>query len=115
LGLHIFLPLYQRFFEIFSQDHSLTQLDFSANYSSDNGIESNIIKNIENNFVEIKGITNQQSRFFTDKDIEIIALTFDIKNNYNGIYIGTNNEEAYKNILEKINIEWDYRSDKDNE
>jgi hypothetical protein len=92
----------------------LEGLDFSANYSNDSGIDSNIIKSIENNFVEIKGITNQQSRFFTDKDIEIIALTFDIKNNYNGIYIGTNNEKAYKNILEKINIEWDYRSDKDN-
>jgi hypothetical protein len=93
----------------------LEGLNFSANYSNDSGIESNIIKNIEDNFSEIKGITNQQLRFFTDRNIEIIVLTFDTKYNYNGIYIGTNDEEAYKNIVEKINIEWDYRSDKDNE
>jgi hypothetical protein len=45
--------------------------------------------------------------------MEIVAVTFDLKNNYNGIYIGTNNEKVYKNTLEKINIEWHYRSDED--
>jgi hypothetical protein len=93
---------------------ALEGLNFSANYSNDNGIEGNIIKNIEDNFTEIKGITNQQLRFFTNNDVEIIALTFETENKYNGIYIGTNNEEAYKSMLKKISIEWDYRSDKDN-
>jgi hypothetical protein len=76
-------------------------LNFLANYSNDNVIEMNVIKSIENNFTEIKGITNQQLRFFTDNDIEIIALTFETENKYNGIYIWTNNEEVYKNILKK--------------
>jgi hypothetical protein len=45
--------------------------------------------------------------------MEIVAVTFDLKNNYNGIYIGTNNEKVYKNTLEKINMKWHYRSDED--
>jgi hypothetical protein len=93
---------------------ALEGLNFSANYSNDDGIDNNAIKNIENNFTEIKGITNQLLRFFTNNDIGIIALTFDSENKYNGIYIGTNNKEVYKKILEKINIKWDYRSDEDN-
>jgi hypothetical protein len=93
---------------------ALEGLNFLANYSNDNGINNNTIKKIENNFTEINGITNQQLRFFTDNDIGIIALTFESENKYNGIYIGTNNQETYKNILEKINIKWDYRSDEDN-
>jgi hypothetical protein len=92
----------------------LEGLTFAANYSNDNGIGINIIKKIENNFMEIKGITNQQLRFFTDNNIGIIALTFDSENNYNGVYIGTNSKKTYENILDKINIEWDYRSDRDN-
>jgi hypothetical protein len=92
---------------------ALEGLNFLANYSNDSGIDNNVIKYIEKNFTEIKNITNQQLRFFTDNDIEIIALTFESKNKYNGIYIGTNNQETYKNLLEKINIKWDYRSDED--
>jgi hypothetical protein len=91
----------------------LEGLDFTANFSNDDGIENTIIKNVENSFTEIKGITNQQLRFFGCENTGIIALTFDLDNNYNGIYIGTNNKETYNRILEKIDIEWDYRSDKD--
>jgi hypothetical protein len=86
-------------------------LNYSANYSNETAVENDIIKIIENNWNEIKGITNQQLRFFTDKNIEIIVLTTDFENSVNGIYVGTNNEEEYKNILEKINIKWDYRDE----
>jgi hypothetical protein len=88
-------------------------LKFTANDSNDNGYENSIIKNVENNFMEIKGITNQHVRFFSNENIEIIALTFDLENKYNGIYAGSNNKKTFNKILEKINIEWDYRSDWD--
>ena len=91
----------------------LRGLNFTANHSNDNGIENDVITNIENNFTEIKGITNQQLRFFTNDNIGIIAVTFDLENKYNGIFVGTNDEEIYKDILERINIIWDYRSDED--
>jgi hypothetical protein len=45
----------------------LEGLNLSANYSNDNGIEMNTIKSIEDNFTEIKGITNQQLRFLRIK------------------------------------------------
>jgi hypothetical protein len=88
-------------------------LNYTANYSKDDGIDNNIIKDIESNWKEIKGITKQQLRFFANDDYEIIVLTTDLENSVNGIYIGTNNENNYYKILEKINIKWDYRSDKD--
>ncbi|MDR1316604.1 MAG: hypothetical protein LBK13_06990, partial [Spirochaetales bacterium] len=69
---------------------ALEGLKYTANYSNDDGIENNIIKNIENCWNEVTGITNQQLRFFTHDDTEIIALTTDSGNNTNGIYIGTN-------------------------
>ncbi|MDR1284610.1 MAG: SMI1/KNR4 family protein [Campylobacteraceae bacterium] len=94
---------------------ALEGLQYTANYSNDDGIENNIIKNVENYWNEIKGITNQQLRFFTNDDIEIIILTTDLENNANGIYVGTNDKNKFMRILEKINIKWDYRSDKDNE
>jgi len=89
-------------------------LKYNANYSNGTEIENIIIRNIENNWNEIKGITNQQLRFFTNNNTEIIALTTDLKNNVNGIFIGTNNKNIFFEILEIINIKWDYRSDEDN-
>jgi hypothetical protein len=64
--------------------------------------------------MEIKGITNQMLRFFTDENIGIIALTSDAENNYNGIYVGTDDERIHKDILGKIDIKWDYISEDDN-
>jgi hypothetical protein len=93
---------------------ALGGLKYNANYSNDSGIEDSILKNIENNWNEITGITNQQLRFFTNDDIEIIAVTTDLENTANGIYTGTNDKNKFIEILKKINIEWDYRSDKDN-
>jgi hypothetical protein len=90
---------------------ALEGLNFTANYSNDSGIDNNVIERIENSFMEIKGITDQMLRFFTDENIGIVALTFDMENNYNGIYVGSNDEKTYKNILEKIDIKWDYISD----
>ena len=90
-------------------------LKYNTNYSKDNKIKSSIIKKIENGWNEIKGITNQQLRFFENDGREIIALTTDLKNNVNGIYIGTNNKETFIEALGKINIKWDYRSDEDDE
>ena len=88
-------------------------LKFNANYSNETVIKNSIIGNIEKNWKEIQGITNQQLRFFSNNDNEIIVLTTDLEKNVNGIFIGTNNKKVFIEILEKINIEWDYRSDKD--
>ena len=88
-------------------------LKFNANYSTETVIKNSIIGNIEKNWKEIQGITNQQLRFFSNNDNEIIVLTTDLEKNANGIFIGTNNKKVFIEILEKINIEWDYRSDKD--
>ena len=88
-------------------------LKYTANYSNDNGIENDIVKNIENNWNEIKGITNEQLRFFTNSDIEIIVVTTDLENKANGIYVGINDKKKFVETLDKIKIEWDYRTDKD--
>jgi hypothetical protein len=90
---------------------ALEGLKYTANCSNDDGIESDIIKNVENRWNEIKGLTSQQLRFFANDDMEIIVLTTDLENNVNGIYTGTNDKTKFMEMMERINIKWDYRSD----
>jgi hypothetical protein len=94
---------------------ALEGLKYTANCSNDDGIENDIIKSVENHWNEIKGITNQQLRFFANDDMEIIVLTTDLENNANGIYTGTSDQSKFVEILEKMKVKWDYRSDEDNE
>ena len=86
-------------------------LKFNANTETD--LTEIVINQVEDNWTEIKGITNQQLRFFTTDFSDIIVFTTDLNSKINGIYMGSNNHKKYKNIIETLKIEWDYRSDRD--
>ena len=88
-------------------------LKFNANTSDANYLTEITIKIVETNWMELKGITNQQLRFFTSDFTDIIVFTTDLKSTINGLYIGSNNRKKYKNIIDKLKIEWDYRVDRD--
>jgi hypothetical protein len=85
-------------------------LKYNANYSNDAGIENSIINNIEKYWKEIKEITNQQLRFFSNSNRGVIVLTIDLENKVNGLYIGSNNKNLFLNTMDIIDIKWDYRS-----
>lgn len=86
-------------------------LKFNANTETD--LTETVINKIEEFWTEIKGITNQQLRFFTSDFSDIIAFTTDLNSKINGLYIGSNDKKKYKNIIDRLKIEWDYRADID--
>lgn len=88
-------------------------LKFNANSSSATDLAETTIEKVEANWTELKGITNQQLRFFTSDFSEIIAFTTDMNSKINGLYIGSNTKKKYKNIIDTLKIEWDYRADRD--
>lgn len=88
-------------------------LDYTANTTSPDDLQNYPLDNLEQQWTELKGITNQFLRFFTKNFSEIIALTTDHHGNVNGIYAGTNNEEMFRAIMDFMKIEWDYRTDRD--
>lgn len=88
-------------------------LKFSANTASENDLTETVLNLVEENWTEIKGITNQQLRFFTGDFSEIIAFTTDLNSKINGLFMGSNDKKKYKNIINTLNIEWDYRTDRD--
>jgi hypothetical protein len=78
-------------------------LDFCGIY--DGGVEDKIMDRIENAYTEIKNLETYQTRYFTNGPEIIMTDGY--------IWIGTNNKESYKNMLEKINVSWDYRDELD--
>lgn len=68
---------------------------------------------VTSNWEEQKGISNQLLRFFTNDYEDILVLTTEQDGAINGVYIGTNNEERYQSILSTLNMEWCYRTDRD--
>jgi hypothetical protein len=45
----------------------------------------------------------------------MISLSFDNEQNYSGIFIGTNNRERLVNMLDKLDVGWNYVSEEDEE
>ena len=109
IGWHMVSETMDSFLLSMAYEKGLTNgLEFSAGYYIYDGkIEISIIETIKKNFIEIKGILYENTQYFTDKDIGIIELTVD-PNGYSSIIIGTNNEETFKNMLNKINVKWEW-------
>ncbi len=88
-------------------------LKFNANTEAKNDLIETVINQVEKNWTELKGITNQQLRFFTSDFSDIITFTTDLNSKINGIFIGSNDKKKYENIINTLKIEWDYRTDRD--
>ncbi len=88
-------------------------LKFNANTEAKNDLIETVINQVEKNWTELKGSTNQQLRFFTSDFSDIITFTTDLNSKINGIFIGSNDKKKYENIINTLKIEWDYRTDRD--
>ncbi|MCW3463054.1 SMI1/KNR4 family protein [Chitinophaga nivalis] len=71
------------------------------------------IRIITDNWQELSGISHQLLRFFTNREEEIIVCTTDEKRAINSIYVGTHDEAIFQAIMERLPLEWMYRSDWD--
>ena len=68
---------------------------------------------VTGNWEEQKGVSNQLLRFFTNDYEDILVLTTEQNGQVNGVYAGTNNEARFNFILQTLNMEWCYRTDRD--
>jgi hypothetical protein len=69
-----------------------------------------LIEHLENNWKEIpwnETYQNRQARFYTLDYSEIIVFSSDAEMTGSSLFIGTNNQERYNNMREKINVKWD--------
>lgn len=71
------------------------------------------IKTITSHWKEQTGISNQLLRFFTNDYEDIIVLTTEQNGTVNGVYLGTNEEARFQSILDTLQMEWCYRTDRD--
>jgi hypothetical protein len=86
-------------------------LNFNANTTSLIDLTPFTIDRIAANFIELEGLTNQHLRYFTNNFSAVIALTTNEAAEINGLYIGSSDRTAYDAIIDLLNINWNYRSD----
>jgi hypothetical protein len=88
-------------------------LKHTALIDAQDKLSLNIIEAVEQGWKELTGLTNQMLRFFTNDYSEVLIFTTDHDKSVNGLYFGTNDQKKYHETIEKLNLEWDYRSDLD--
>ncbi|MBV7530862.1 SMI1/KNR4 family protein [Chitinophaga sp. sic0106] len=90
---------------------TLGGLTYNAN--SFDTVAPEVATYIESNWEEVKGITLQSQRIFTDHFEEVISVSVDQQGNWTGIFIGTQANERFEALLERLDIDWDYISTED--
>jgi hypothetical protein len=86
-------------------------LEFNANRLD--YIEPATVKYIEENWSELKGITFESQRIFTDGFDEVVSLSMDDEQQCMGIFIGTSHRSRFDNLIDRLNVDWYYVSDEE--
>lgn len=94
---------------------TLGGLKYNANKINEEELKPGILELIEEGWTEIKDLILSPQRYFTRDFREIIILSINTENKPSGIFIGTNDEERYHNIIDRLPIDWDYFSDEDDD
>ena len=78
-------------------------------------IKPEVVSYIKDNWQEVADISNNSQRIFTLDYAEMISLSFDNEQNCSGIFIGTNHQDRFDNMLDQLDVDWDYVSEEDEE
>jgi hypothetical protein len=76
-------------------------------------IKPEAVSCIKDNWKELPDISNNSQRIFTRDYAEMISLSIDSEQNCSAIFIGTNHRERFDNMLDHLDVEWDYVSTED--
>jgi hypothetical protein len=76
-------------------------------------IKPEVVSYIKDNWQELADISNNSQRIFTRDYAEMISLSFDSEQNCSGIFIGTNHRERFDNMIDHLDVGWDYVSTED--
>lgn len=86
-------------------------LTYNANIMDENEINVKAVEFVQNNRAEITELKMQGQRFFTDNFQEVISLCYDQSGKCTAVFVGTENEERFQDILELFGYdEWSYTS-----
>lgn len=88
-------------------------LPLVANTTSPSDLEKTNFTAIEKRWNELKGITKQNLRFFSNSYSEMIAVTTNEDGVMNGIYVGANDSASFSDVLDFFKMEWDYSVERD--
>lgn len=86
-------------------------LTYNAN--SFDTVSPELADDIMANWEEVKDITLQSQRIFTDQFEEVISVSVDQQGNWAGIFIGTQDSKRFERLLSRLEIDWDYISTED--
>ncbi|MCM0667462.1 SMI1/KNR4 family protein [Flavobacterium tyrosinilyticum] len=92
---------------------TLGGLQFNGNHFG--GINSEIVKLVEENYALVPEISRENQKVYTDGFYVVISLSFDQENNCTAAFIGSSDQERFDAILENIDIDWSYLSYDDEE
>jgi hypothetical protein len=76
-------------------------------------IEPAIVRYIEDHWELVEEISSERQKIYTDAYQEVINLSFDDENSCEGIFLGTNHQDRFDKILDRLDIDWSYISYED--
>ncbi|WP_073231827.1 SMI1/KNR4 family protein [Pedobacter caeni] len=76
-------------------------------------IDGTVVDYVRQNWQEVKEISSERQRVYTDDFYEVISLSFDEQKNCTAAFVGTSNRERFDKILDNLDIDWSYTSDED--
>jgi len=88
-------------------------LEYNANSFAP--VPAETVRYVAQNYEELKEISHATQRVFTRDYEEMVSLSFDKAGNCTGAFIGTNNGDRFDNMLDQLDIAWDYISLEDEE
>lgn len=83
-------------------------LEYNANSFAP--VPAEIVSFIQQNYEEIKEISHATQRVFTRDFVEMISLSFDKDGNCTGAFIGAGDGDRFDQMLDQLDIDWDYIS-----
>lgn len=91
-------------------------LRYNANILNENKVKKEAVAWVEENRTEIKSLRIENQRYFTDNYEEIIIICYNNEKNGTGIFVGTQDQAHFDNLLELFGYdEWSYTSYDDEE
>jgi hypothetical protein len=76
-------------------------------------IEPEVVSYIKDHWQAVDDISNNSQRIFTRDYAEMISLSFDNEQNCSGIFIGTNHQHRFNNLIDHLDVNWYYISTED--
>ncbi|MBE8726212.1 SMI1/KNR4 family protein [Flavobacterium hungaricum] len=83
-------------------------LPYNGNFIG--SVSANDVFFIEDNFTLIDEISRNNQKIYTDDYQDVISLSFDKENNCTAAFIGTYDQERFDDLIESVDVNWDYLS-----